>query len=465
MRAVLSIIKWLTGLVVVALLGAMLWLWQAPPDLIRLGASYAAKTVCSNALIAARDPQSVLAADVQAPGHPLLKLMRVSLNEDEGVARAGLFGFMGRGVAVFRNGIGCAAVPDNDVETARMAHLSFPQMLPKDGHWPDGEEAETLDSTALAAVLDDPAIIGPGMRALVIVRDGSIIGERFAPGISPDQPLLGWSMTKTVNVAILGTVVGAGKLSLDTRNLFAEWKNDGRNEITVEHLAALTSGLAFNEDYGGVTDVTRMLYLEPDMAAFAADKPLLYEPGSHFSYSSGSSVMLSRVWQNVLADEREALEWPYRTLFRPLGMRTAMFEADARGTYAGSSYLYASAHDWARFGQLLLQDGMWQGKRILPEGWVDWMRSPTVASGGEYGHGLWMQGPRVTTPPDRHQDEGFALPEDAYWLIGHDGQTMTIIPSLRLVILRMGLTPTILGYKPQALVEAVVRVLQAEENG
>ena len=145
-------------------------------------------------------------------------------------------------------------------------------------------------------------------------------------------------------------------------------------------------------------------------------------------------------------------------LFRRIGMDSAVFETDPRGTYAGSSNLYASARDWAKFGQLLLQDGVWKGERILPEGWVRWMRTPTEASGGEYGRQTWLHGPRANTPRGVPEDEGFNLPPDAFWMLGHDGQTITVIPSLRMVVVRMGLTPSRLGYKPQALIEALAKI-------
>ncbi|MCT7374991.1 serine hydrolase domain-containing protein [Chelativorans salis] len=467
MRIVLSIVKWLAGLLLVALLALVVWLWLAPPELIRVGASYTAKIVCSNVFLAGREADDVLREDVQAPGHPLLRLMWVRMDAEEGIVRTGLFGVFGNGLAVFRDGTGCAVVPDGDLAAVREVAIEAPAATSHDetALWPEGEGADTSRHPDIAALLEDPAIVGPGLRAAVVVHDGRIVGERYGAGDAvPGRPLLGWSMTKTVNAAIAGTVVGSGRLSVEEEGLLQEWAGDQRGEITLAHLLGLESGLAFNEDYNGVSDVTRMLYMEPDMAGFAANMPLLYRPGEHFSYSSGTSVILSRVWQNAFADEEEALAWPRRALFDPAGMETAVFETDARGTFVGSSYLYASARDWARFGQLLLQEGIWEGRQVLPEGWVEWMRTPTQTSDGEYGRGLWMQGPRVMTPRDRHQDDGFDLPDDAYWMLGHDGQTITIIPSRRLVVVRMGLTPTVLAYKPQILVEAVVKALDRGEE-
>lgn len=465
MRSALSILKWPAGLLVLLAAAAALWLWLLPPGLIRVGANYAAKIVCSNVYLADRDPAAVLSEDVQAPGHPLLRLMRVKVEPQAALVRTGLLGVFGDGLAVFRGGTGCAAVPDGDVAAARGPAIGMPTAHGSTDLWPEGTRIDVSDHQRLAAVLDDAALTGPGMRAVIVVQDGRIVGERFGAGVmAHDRPLLGWSMTKTVTAAIVGTLVGADRLSVDDADLLAEWAGDERARITVAHLLGMESGLAFNESYGGVSDVTRMLYLEPDMAAFAAGRPLIHPPGEHFAYSSGTSVILSRVWQNAFADERQALAWPRRALFGPLGMDTAVLETDARGTFVGSSYLYASARDWARFGLLLLQDGVWEGQRILPPGWVEWMRTPTRASGGEYGRGLWFHGPRVTTPPWQHQDAGFTLPAEAYWMIGHDGQTITVIPSRRLVVLRMGLTPTRLGYKPQALVEAVVGALDRQEE-
>jgi CubicO group peptidase (beta-lactamase class C family) len=295
------------------------------------------------------------------------------------------------------------------------------------------------------------------MRAVVVVKNGRIVGERYGEGFAADTPLIGWSMTKTVNVAILGTVLGAGKLALDRKDLFPEWSGDERRNITIADLMAMQSGLAFNEDYGTVSDVTRMLYLEPDMAEFAASKPLVAEIGKKFSYSTGTSVMLARLWQNAVGGEAASLAYPRHALFDPLGMRSAVLEADESGTLTGASYLYATAHDWARFGQFLLQDGLWNGKRILPEGFVAMMHEPTAVSDGIYGKGeVWLEG-----PGDKRGD-GVAggVPEGTYWLQGHDGQTVAVVPSKRMVVVRMGLTPAWVHYRPQKLVAALAQAVK-----
>jgi CubicO group peptidase (beta-lactamase class C family) len=166
---------------------------------------------------------------------------------------------------------------------------------------------------------------------------------------------------------------------------------DSREHISVANLLSMTSGLDFNEGYGAVSDVTRMLYLEPDMAAFAGSKPLIHPAGAVWSYSSGAAVLLSRIFQDAVgsgaglrpAAVPEAVAFIQKRLFAPLAMRSATMETDEHGTLVGSSYMYATPLDWARYGQFLLQDGVWNGEEILPPGYVKMMASPVPASGGE----------------------------------------------------------------------------------
>ena len=181
----------------------------APPALIRVGSAYSAKIVCSNVFIAKRNAEEVLKLDVQAPGHPLLRLMRVKVDEAKGVVEAGLLGLFGKNRAVHRQGLGCTS------DGGRLAPLKAPVKPAAPGDvsalWPEGETIAASQDKDIAAILDDPALQGPGMRAIVVVRNGRIIGERYGEGFDAKTPLLGWSMTKTVNAALLGTLVQDGK--------------------------------------------------------------------------------------------------------------------------------------------------------------------------------------------------------------------------------------------------------------
>jgi CubicO group peptidase (beta-lactamase class C family) len=456
MRRVRKTLKWLVGAVILAALGLAAWLYAAPPALIRVGSGYAAKIVCSNVFLAGRDAGEVLRIDVQAPGHPLLKLMSVDVDEAKRAVTAGLLGVFGTQTALMRgDGLGCSSAPEGDLHTTT-ASTAIPPVAPlPDARWPQGNRVDASQDPELAAILHDPALTGPGMRAVVVVHNGRIVGENYGEGFSAETPLLGWSMTKTVTAAIIGTAVGEGKMAVADRELFSNW-TDARAAISAADLMAMSSALEFNEDYGDVTDVTRMLYLESDMASYAAAKPLAGEVGEVFSYSSGTTMLLSRLWQDRIGSEAAA--WPRTKLFAPIGMTSAVLEMDARGTFVGSSYLYATARDWARFGQFLLQDGVWNDRAILPSGFVGWMREPAPASDGAYGRGqLWLKGPGGDLPDSPDADVDLGLPEDTFWLEGHDGQSVAVIPSKKLVVVRMGLTPSKLGYRPQALVSAAVK--------
>lgn len=427
-----------------------LWLWLRPPDLIRIGSNYTAKIVCSNVFLAGRDPDEVLSTDVQAPGNPILRIMRVAVDRGRGVVRAGLFGVIGGGLAVFRSASGCTvmaegrpgavALPAADVAAAATATTEV------DALWPDGDRVKT--DAVLQDVIASDVLDGPGMRAILVVHDGRLLAERYADGFGPATPQLGWSMTKSVMAGLIGILVKDGKLDL-TRPVGAvmRWPDgDARAKITIADLMAMSSGLRFNEGSSAVSDLTRMLYLETDMAAFASAQPLVHPIGTVWSYSSGGAVILSRIFQDAAGTD--PLGFVRKRLFEPLGMTSAVMETDEHGTLVGSSYLYATPRDWARYGVLLAQNGVWEGRQILPPGYVPMMAAPVAASGGEYGRGMvW----RWST----HD-----IPSDAFYMSGHDGQTVAIVPSKHLVIVRMGLTPVRENYQPEALVRAVLAALR-----
>ncbi|MDW9358357.1 serine hydrolase [Sinorhizobium meliloti] len=450
-----GLLKTLGGLVVATLAGLVGWLALFPPELLKVGDGYAAKIVCSNVFLAGRDPQEVLEEDVQAPGHPLLKLVRVSVDREEQSVTARLLGFAAPGRAVYRPGRGCANVSGGSAEAIAgmrgTESATVPLALDPSLDWPDGDKPDI--DPAIQKLVEDPALAGPGMRAIVVVRDGRLVAETYAAGFDRNTPLLGWSMTKSVTAAIIGRRIAEGRMDLAQTNLVTEWNGDDRARIKLTDLLAMQSGLDFNEDYGDVTDVTRMLYLESDMAGFVASKPLEAAPGTNFAYSSGTSNLLSRLWMQTFDDPAEALSYPREALFAPLGMTSAVMETDASGTFVGSSYMYASAQDWARFAEFLLQDGSWKGRRLLPEGYVSFMRTPTAASGGDYGAGqVWLQenGTRAGTAN---------FPPDTFWMLGHDGQAIMIVPSLRLAVVRLGLTPSRLGYDVQKLNSRIIDAL------
>lgn len=449
MRIVVRLLKWLGLGLVLIVAGAAGWLYFAPPELLRVATAYSAKIVCSNVFIAGRDPVDVLARDVQAPGHPILKY--VSFEKGEDTITAHLFGFLATQTALYRPGLGCAVVPDGDLAAAHAVALaSVPKQETSELEWPLGDQVSRPMSDPVQKLLADPELAGPEMRAIVVVKDGRIIGERYGEGFTESVPLLGWSMTKTVTAAIVAARVGEGKLSYQQDHLFPEWTDD-RAKIKISDLLAMQSGLDLEETYGDVNDVTRMLFLEPDQARFVEAKPLEAQPGQKWEYTTGSAVLLTRIWMNTFADRAEALSYPRKALFAPIGMTSAIMEPDEAGTFSGGSLLYATARDWARFGLLLADGGVWNEDPVLPPDFIARVSTPTTLSDGVYTGALAWK-----LASGERKGETFEIPADTYWAIGHDGQSMAIVPSEHLVVLRLGLTPSKMKYRPERLLEKVV---------
>jgi CubicO group peptidase (beta-lactamase class C family) len=223
--------------------------------------------------------------------------------------------------------------------------------------------------------------------------------------------------------------------------LLPQWRTRGdpRAAITLDQLLRMTSGLAFNEDVGDpLSDVVVMLFTRTNGAAFAASKALVAPPGARWRYSSGTSAILARIIRDASQSDTDYLAFPRRALFDRIGMRSALIETDPAGDFQTSSFMYASAHDWARFGQLLLQDGVWNGERILPEGWVRYLTTLTPQSRRQdFGAHVWV---RVPEPFNRLSGSPTIIPSDAFHLAGHEGQLVSVIPSRELVVVRLGLS-------------------------
>jgi CubicO group peptidase (beta-lactamase class C family) len=435
-------LKGLTAVLVLVLVAAYGWLRLSPPDLLRVGTGYSAKTICSNVFLAGRDADEVLRVDVQSPGHPILKLVSVAADMSKGEVRTSLIGGIAPSKAIFRHGYGCTLVPDQGVEVADMPPMperSAPHV------WAEAPDA------AVGAVLADDGLTGPGMRATLVVKDGRIIAEAYGEGFSKDTPLLGWSMTKTVTGLLVGALEKSGGITRDRAGLFPAWEADGRKDITLADLMAMQSGLSWNEGYGDVSDVTRMLFLTSDMQSLPQAQPAIAKPGEAFLYSSGTTNLIMEEIEDAWGDGAQTL--PSALIFNPLGLASAVIEPDASGTLAGSSFMYATARDWARLGQFMIAGGVANGEALLPSGYVQWMVTPTAASAGEYGNGhVWMA--------DIDEGEPTGLPKGSYRFSGHDGQFVIVVPSERLIVVRMGLTPSRLGYQPYPLVNAVIEAVK-----
>lgn len=425
----------LVVILLLALVGGYLYMLPV----FKVATGYTAKVICSNHHLTG---QSIETAVAELPDNPLVPFLRVEQAED-GLS-ATLWGWAARQKAIYRPGLGCTLLAGKGPFETRSPHFPPPAPIDPNQPWPRGEAVNIQPIPQLEAVLDDafaepdPAHPRRRTRAIIVVKDGQIIAERYAAGYDKDTPFLGWSMTKSVTHALLGILVGEGRLDIHQPAPVPEWASpdDPRHAITTDQLMRMSSGLAFNEDYDDLrTGVTQMLYNTSDMAAYAASMPLAAPPDTVWNYSSGTANILSRIIRHVIGGDIQTYwAFPRQALFDRLGMTSAVLEPDASGTFVGSSYMYATARDWARFGLLYLQDGVWDGQRILPEGWVDYARTPTPPSQGQYGALWWLN-----RGSGEHKEwEG--VPEDAYAAEGHDGQYVVVIPSRGMVIVRLGVS-------------------------
>jgi len=212
------------------------------------------------------------------------------------------------------------------------------------------------------------------------------------------------------------------------------WRNDARSKITLNDMMHMSSGLDWVENYGGPSSATNMLFKKKDMGIYASAVPAKEEPGKVFYYSSGTTNIISRIVRDKVGDENY-YRFPYVELFDKLGMRSIVIEPDAGGTFVGSSYSFATARDWARFGLLYLNDGICNGERILPEGWVTYSSTPTSgAKIGEYGAQFLLNAGTKDHPEKRIYP---SVPADLYWADGFEGQNIFILPSKKLVIVKL----------------------------
>jgi CubicO group peptidase (beta-lactamase class C family) len=414
-----------------------------------LGSGFMAETLCSGVFVSGRDRDSIFAEELSGPGYELLQLFRADIDNQQKQVTASVYGGFWPRIAVYRDGLGCTlAVGKSPAELRAEAASLFSPVPPPDPAtlWPEGErvDLETLsndvDHAALTAAIDaaftesDPAH-PRRTRALVVVHKGRIVAERYALGFDQTTPLIGWSMTKTATNALVGLRVLDGALATSSAKLLPEWRGEGdaRGEITLDQLLRMTSGLAFDEGYGSNTsDVAQMLFAKEGSGRFAAAKPLVATPGTLWNYSSGSSNIVQLILRHSFTDGRDYLRFPRERLFAPLGMRSAVLEPDASGTFIGSSLLYASARDWARLALLFAQDGVWQGKRLLPSDWVAYSLKPTPeAPAKEFGAHVWLKLPESERP---------SLAADAYYMLGFDQQIVAIVPSRDLIVARLGFT-------------------------
>ncbi|MEM9866692.1 MAG: serine hydrolase [Bacteroidota bacterium] len=393
---------------------------------------YASKYMASATYVAERDSSSIVENDLKMP---LVELAEVSLDMKNSAALASVYGLMNR-KAIYREGLGSVLV-DSDYsadDTMPQPYRSFEEIAKA---YPYGhlKEKDTLLpevdyyqlNRAIAQAFSNPEI--QKTRTVLVLYKGFLLGERYIDGFSKDTRVLGWSMTKSLLATCYGILEHQGKLEMDWPAPIPEWKDDERGQITLNHLLRMQSGLAWEEDYSKISDVTQMLFLEDDMSWAQKEKKLIAQPTEVWNYSSGTTNLLSGILRQQFRSQQEYLDFPYQFLIDKIGMHSMVLEADVKGNYVGSSYAWATTRDWARFGQLYLDKGSWNGEQVFNPSWVDYITEVTADSNGEYGAHFWLNA------QGKYPD----VPRDLFSCNGFQGQYVFVIPSKSMVVVRTGL--------------------------
>jgi CubicO group peptidase (beta-lactamase class C family) len=334
--------------------------------------------------------------------------------------------------ARMREGLGCTLITNLKGDDT-LPEVQLPKVVDKPLSYMTNEElGNKFNEIAFEEAINCAFAPENNTLAVVVLHRGRIARERYAPDIDASTVRPGWSMAKSITATLVGVLVKQGRLDINKIGAVQEWRHgvDSGQLVTLDHLLRMTSGLDLLEDQSGADPNSRMLFVEQDAAAFAVKRGLRHPPGTHWAYMSGSSVLACRAIFHAVGGTLETSQRFYReALWKPLGASSFTLETDAAGTFIGSSFALANAHDWAKFGQLYLNNGIWEGERLLPERWVDYVTRHTTLSGeNSYGSGFW------TVEHSNLED----LPADTFYGNGFQGQYVIIVPSHDLVVVRLG---------------------------
>ena len=399
---------------------------------LNLISGYASKNMASNHFIADRAFEDIQENDNNMP---LVKL--ASLEEASGSSViSSVYGLMPR-ESIYRDGLGSVLITD-DYDKSQTLLKPKRSQIQNELPFPYGNNKKrdtifgNIDYKGLNRAVSNAFATYETQktRTVLVAYKNEIIGEKYLDGFTAETPILGWSMTKSVLATLYGILEHQGKISMDYRPFGDEMRmKSTKNIITLNHLLRMQSGLAWEEDYTKISDVTQMLFLDADMTMAQANKNSITLPTEVWNYSSGTSNLLSGILRDQFPTQQGYLDFPYTDLIDKIGMHSMLLETDMAGNFVGSSYGWASTRDWAKFGLLYLNKGLWNGERIFSEDWVDYITKPTAQSDGVYGAHFWLNSGGKF--PD--------VPKDMYSANGFQGQYVFVIPSKHLVVVRTGL--------------------------
>ena len=415
-----------------------------------------AKILCSETYVAGRSPETVQAQELASENlHPGANLVRTSLIEDASYRGAEAVVGDTRRLAIYRGAYGCGLLPsgmDPAVFAASAQHTDSLYKRPA-REIPPYEDADLRQrmQAALDRAMSEPDPEAPRRtRAILVMKDGRLVAESYAPGFSTVTPVASYSMGKALTNALIGVLVQQGALEVDAPAPIEAWKgaNDPRRDITVSHLLHMSAGLA--AEYQGRRDMgsraMSALFGSINPEAYAIESPAYKNPGEEWWYSNANTFALVSIIKNIVGGGEDELRRFIETeLFKPLGMEHSIIEFNAYGMPVTTSFNYLTVRDWARFGRLYLNDGVVDGRRLLPEGWVQYTGTPASSSKDASFGAHWHVNAVAARPEarayaeDRTDRPPFdSMPEDALIALGDSGQSMIVVPSLDLIVVRLG---------------------------
>ena len=395
---------------------------------------FSAKSVASGHFIDNRSMSIIESGDNDID---LIDLAKNKINDAKKFATASVYGLKER-KAIYRNGLGATLINDDFDITKPYKTPKRTKSLPLPFPYGNLDPKDTVFSTidylklknAVNNAFDKNGIKNKRTRSVLVIYKDKIIAEKYDTGFDKNSKILGWSMTKSITATLFGILQTQGKLNIRQQAPISEWANDERAKITIANLLNMNSGLAWEEDYNTISDVTKMLFQAEDMTKAQIDKPLVGKPNASWNYSSGTTNLLSGILRKQFKTHQEYLDFWYSALIDKIGMNSMVIETDMAGNYVGSSYGWATTRDWAKFGLLYLHNGNWRGEQILDESWVKYAATPTPTSNGGYGAQFWLnKGGKFPN-----------VPRDMFYCSGYQGQMVAIFPSQELVVVRMGLS-------------------------
>ena len=412
---------------------------------------FSAKSIASGHFIDNRSKDLIEKTDNDID---MINLAANTINEAGKFATSNVYGLKER-KAIYREGLGAVLINDGfDItkpyllpkRTKLINNLPFPygNNEPKDTAFAAVDYSKL--QKAVENAFDKTGGKTKRTRAVVVLYKDKLIAEKYDKGFNKNSKILGWSMTKSITSSAFGVLAKQGKIDIYKPAPIAEWQKDDRKIITINDLLHMNSGLEWEENYSTICDATKMLFQAEDMGKVQMDKPAQFKPNTHWSYSSGTTNLLSRILKNQFKTQQEYLDFWYSAVIDKIGMNSMIVEQDMSGTFVGSSYAWATPRDWSKFGLLYLRKGNWNGEQILDESWVKYTSTPTNTSEGRYGAQFWLNAGGKF--PD--------VPRDMFYCSGYQGQMVAIIPSMDMVIVRMGVREGDKGFDFNGFLKGVI---------